>query len=80
MEREGRETPMTEALAALDVEVLADLAQASTATLATQLYKQGIRQPFLVELQPLEHDRAVLRGRGLHHALHPEPRGCRPDG
>lgn len=44
---------MTEAPASLDAEVLADLAQASTATLATQLYKHGIRQPFLVGLRPL---------------------------
>lgn len=34
-------------------EVLADLGRASTATLATQLYRRGIRQPFLVGLTPV---------------------------
>ena len=37
----------------LDPEVLDDLRQASTATLSTQLYKRGIRQPFLVGLAPV---------------------------
>lgn len=39
--------------APLSPEVLAWLGQASTATLATQLYKRGIRQPFLVGLSPV---------------------------
>ncbi|MEW2570624.1 ribonuclease activity regulator RraA [Streptomyces sp. NPDC047070] len=34
-------------------DVLADLGRASTATLATQLYRRGIRQPFLVGLSPV---------------------------
>ncbi|WP_322619796.1 RraA family protein [Streptomyces acidicola] len=34
-------------------DVLADLGRASTATLATQLYRRGIRQPFLVGLTPV---------------------------
>lgn len=34
-------------------EVLAQLGAASTATLATQLYRRGIRQPFLVGLSPV---------------------------
>ncbi|MGH3500052.1 MAG: ribonuclease activity regulator RraA [Nocardioidaceae bacterium] len=43
----------TPAVAPLDAGVLADLGRVSTETLATQLYKQGIRQPFLVGLAPL---------------------------
>lgn len=34
-------------------DALADLGRASTATLATQLYRRGIRQPFLVGLTPV---------------------------
>ncbi|MFC5830665.1 hypothetical protein [Nonomuraea insulae] len=37
----------------LDPKVLDHLRQASTATLATQLYKRGLRQPFLVGLTAL---------------------------
>lgn len=37
----------------LPPDVLARLGQASTATLATQLYKRGIRQPFLVGVTPV---------------------------
>jgi regulator of RNase E activity RraA len=37
----------------LDDEVFELLAKASTSTLATQLYKRGIRQPFLVGLAPV---------------------------
>lgn len=40
-------------LTPLDPAVLADLGRASTSTLATQLYKRGIRQPFLVGLSPV---------------------------
>lgn len=39
--------------APLPPEVLARLGQASTATLATQLYRRGIRQPFLVGITPV---------------------------
>jgi regulator of RNase E activity RraA len=38
---------------ALDPEVLGALRQASTATLATQLYRRGMRQPFLVGVRPV---------------------------
>lgn len=37
----------------LDPAVLETLAKVSTATLATQLYRKGIRQPFLVGLSPV---------------------------
>jgi regulator of RNase E activity RraA len=37
----------------LDDRVFELLAQVSTATLATQLYKRGIRQPFLVGVEPV---------------------------
>jgi regulator of RNase E activity RraA len=37
----------------LDDTVFDQLAQVSTATLATQLYRRGIRQPFLVGLHPM---------------------------
>lgn len=43
----------THVLPPLDPGVLNDLRQASTATLSTQLYKRGIRQPFLVGLTPV---------------------------
>lgn len=40
----------------LDPETLALLGKSSTATLATQLYRRGIRQPFLVGLTPIGSD------------------------
>ncbi|MFI1337754.1 ribonuclease activity regulator RraA [Streptomyces sp. NPDC020845] len=42
-----------DASAPLDGAVFDQLGQVSTATLATQLYKRGIRQPFLVGLSPV---------------------------
>ncbi|MBF8175677.1 ribonuclease activity regulator RraA [Streptomyces olivaceus] len=51
--REGRPTVTASSLAPVPPEVLADLGRASTATLATQLYRRGIRQPFLVGLNPV---------------------------
>ena len=40
----------------LEPEVLAMLRQASTSTLATQLFRRGFRQPFLVGVRPVNAD------------------------
>ena len=40
----------------LEPEVLATLRQASTSTLATQLFRRGFRQPFLVGVRPVNAD------------------------
>jgi regulator of RNase E activity RraA len=48
--------------APLDPEVLEALRQASTATLATQLYRRGLRQPFLVGVKPVNPAAASFAG------------------
>ena len=48
--------------APLDPEVLQALRQASTATLATQLYRRGLRQPFLVGVKPVNPAAASFAG------------------
>ena len=46
-------SPSEVKLEPLDPEVLENLRRASTATLATQLFKQGLHQPFLVGVKPV---------------------------
>lgn len=48
--------------APLDPEVLQALREASTATLATQLYRRGLRQPFLVGVKPVNPAAASFAG------------------
>jgi regulator of RNase E activity RraA len=46
----------------LDADVLAKLRKVSTATLATQLFKAGLRQQFLVGVRPIDRDRRGFVG------------------
>lgn len=58
----------------------ADLRRASTATLCTQLYRQGIRQPYLVGIRPLGSDTVSFVGEAYTMRFIPSREDIEPIG
>lgn len=61
-------------------EYFADLSRASTATLCTQLYRQGIRQPYLVGVEPLGAESASFVGEAYTMRFIPSREDIEPVG
>ena len=71
--------PVKKVMTELSSETRDKLKTVSTATLTTALFKRGLRNQFIQDVQPLNPRRGPMVGEAFTLALHPGARGPEPD-